>query len=111
MRVYVIDHSDARLTATYASACNHDSISVTPTTSTTDGGYPEDNYYITRTPDFIDCGFIEVLAERRAIEEMKAGWLKPHKQLKPFSNNLKINYNLPRSGLMEKKQIFLFKAA
>ena len=109
-RVYVIGHSGAGLAATCATACNHDSILVTPTTSTTDSGYPEDNYYITRTPDFIDYGFIEVIAEQRAIEEMKAGWLKPHKQLRPFSNNSKINYNLPRSRLREKKQIFL-KAA
>ena len=46
-----------------------------------------------------------------ALEKIREGWLKPHKQLRPFNNNSKINYNLPRSRLREKKQIFLLKAA
>lgn len=39
------------------------------------------------------------------VKEMKAGWLKPHKRLRPFENNQIINYNLPRGRLREKKQL------
>ncbi len=69
-----------------------------------------DVYTITRTyeaPEYYDYEKWSRISE---IEQLKAGWLKPHKQGKPFSNNSKINYNLPRSRLREKKQIFL-KAA
>ena len=45
-----------------------------------------------------------------ALEEIREGWLKPHKQLKPINAHSKITYNLPRGRIREKKQIFL-KAA
>ncbi|MCK5614201.1 hypothetical protein KAR91_70705 [Candidatus Pacearchaeota archaeon] len=106
--LYSTIHSDNIFTT----SVSHDSTESTTcvSLSSANRNYSRE-YLITRTPNPIDYGFIEGFAERRAIEEMKAGWLKPNKQLKPFSNNSKINYNLPRSRLREKKQIFLLKAA
>lgn len=108
MKVYVIGHSGSGLTATCASACNHDSIVVTSTTTTSTADSHE--YYLTAIPDKIDLGEYEWFLRLEKIKEAKAGWLKPHKQLKP-GNNSKINYNLPRSRIREKKQIFLLRAA
>lgn len=44
--------------------------------------------------------------ENYKIKFISNGWLKPHKQLKPFSSHSKITYNLPRGRIREKKQIF-----
>ena len=45
------------------------------------------------------------------LKYISNGWLKPHKQLKPFYHHSKITYNLPRSRIREKKQIFIQAAA
>lgn len=110
MTIYVIGHPGSGLTATCASASNHDSIVVTPTTSASSSQFNNNEYYITLLPNAIDLGISAYLECKKVFEEMKAGWLKPNKQLRPFNQNSKINYNLPRSRLREKKQIFL-KAA
>ena len=57
--------------------------------------------------------FIADLEKEEAfkLKYISNGWLKPHKQLKPFNSLSKITYNLPRSRIREKKQIFLLKAA
>ncbi len=113
MRVYVIGHTGAGLTATCASACNHNSIVVTSTTTinASSSQFNNNELLITKTLNNIDYGDYELFSKLDEIKEMKAGWLKPHKQLIPFNNNSKINYNLPRSRLGEKKQIFLKAAA
>lgn len=82
----------------------------TPTDTTYTCSSNRRGWTITSTGN--DCQYYdyEKFTKISEVKEMKAGWLKPHKQLRPFSNNSKINYNLPRSRLREKKQIFL-KAA
>ena len=41
------------------------------------------------------------------LQFISNGWLKPHKQLKPFNSHSKITYNLLRNRGREKKQIFI----
>ena len=67
-------------------------------------------YRYDRLNDEIDILIEKYLKEYNYELKFKGnGWLKPYNKLKPFSNNLNINYNLPRNRSREKKQIFLLK--
>ncbi len=78
------------------------------TSTTMDGGvytititYTDEDPYKCLNPEFQ-----EKLIYAQLITETREGWLKPHKQLKPFASYSKINI-LPRTRIREKKQIFL----
>lgn len=55
---------------------------------------------------YIFVGF-ERFSRISELKEIREGWLKPNNKLRPFKYNSKMNYNLPRSRLREKKQIFI----
>ena len=89
-----------------------DDSDITPTisaTSTTmnDGGY---TFSIRcncneETKVFNEGKYLKQLSIE-AIEEIREGWLKPHKQLKPVKSYSKKNI-LPKIRTREKKQIFI----
>lgn len=88
--------SDITPTSTVMASASDCSVDIVPESYTITNNYCEPHIYI-------DYERFSRIAE---IERLKAGWLKPHRQLKPFNSHSKITYNLPRSRIREKKQIF-----
>lgn len=103
-RILVIGNSGYTSTSLCSNLSRTDETTLTTTTLT------GESYTITRThesPEYYDYDRWSRIAR---IQEIREGWLKPHRELKPFNNHSKIYFNLPRSRVREKKQIFL-KAA
>lgn len=100
-KIFVIGHSGLGYTA--ASLLSNTTSTCAPTPILTNHSYTITNNYC-EPRIYIDYERWLRIAE---IDQLKAGWLKPHKQLKPFNKNTIINYNLSRSRVREKKEIFL----